>query len=349
MSDFYQCVFAKDVFQNVYDENGKYDLNPQTKLLAFADRDNPAVPAAHENYCFRKDILSDVLSFLMRPNGDALYVSGPTGSGKTSIVTEAAARLNWPVQQLTLNSRFEFSELKGQFTVASVREGGPAEMRFMHGPLATAMKYGHILLLNEIDLADPGELSGLNDVLEGRPLVIAENKGEIIKPHPMFRVVVTGNSFGSGDPTGLYQGVVQQNVAALDRYRFLYVGYPDEAIESALLEKEMPEAAPEVRKLMIKLASEVRTLFLGEDGLGSGALSATMSTRCLVRWARLSRDFRYEKHPLKEALKRALLLRLEPAEAATINNLATAIFGAVWDDDPSEKKSSPRSRKKADA
>ena len=345
MADFYKRFFAKDVFKNVYDENGKYELNPQSQLLGFSDKENPAVPAANENYCFRKDILSDVLSFLMRPNGDALYISGPTWSGKTSVVTETAARLNWPVQQLTLNSRFEFSQLKGQFTVASLKEGGPAEMHFMHGPLATAMKYGHILLLNEIDLADPGELSGLNDVLEGRPLVIAENRGEIIKPHPMFRVVVTGNSFGSGDATGLYQGVLEQNVAALDRYRFLYVGYPDEAVETALLEKEMPSTTPEVRKLMIRLAHEIRTLFLGEDGNGTGTLSATMSTRCLVRWARLSRDLRYEKHPLKEALKRALLLRLEPAEAASINNLAIAIFGEVWMDEPTSKKKSSSSKK----
>ncbi|MDV5469036.1 AAA family ATPase [Klebsiella pneumoniae] len=74
------------------------------------------------------------------------------------------------------------------------------------------MREGHLLLINEVDLADPAELAGLNDVLEGRPLVIAQNGGEIIKPHPMFRVVVTGNSTGSGDASGLYQGVMMQNL-----------------------------------------------------------------------------------------------------------------------------------------
>jgi cobaltochelatase CobS len=90
----------------------------------------------------------------------------------------------------------------------------------MFGPLAVAMREGHLLLINEVDLADPAELAGLNDVLEGRPLVITQNGGEIIKPHPMFRVVVTGNSTGSGDASGLYQGVMMQNLAAMDRYRF---------------------------------------------------------------------------------------------------------------------------------
>ncbi|MDO6928722.1 AAA family ATPase, partial [Acinetobacter baumannii] len=87
---------------------------------------------------------------------------------------------------------------------------------FMYGPLAVAMREGHLLLINEVDLADPAELAGLNDVLEGRPLVIAQNGGEIIKPHPMCRVVVTVNSTGSGDASGLYKGVMMQNLAAMD-------------------------------------------------------------------------------------------------------------------------------------
>jgi hypothetical protein len=37
-------------------------------------------------------------------------------------------------------------------------------------------------------------------------LVIAENGGEVIRPHPRFRVFATGNSAGAGDSSGLYQG-----------------------------------------------------------------------------------------------------------------------------------------------
>ena len=88
-------------------------------------------------------------------------------------------------------------------------------MRFQYGPLAVAMKYGHVLVLNEVDLADAGELAGLNDTLEGRPLVLAENAGEIIHPHPMFRVICTANSSGAGDNSGRYVGVQQQNLAFL--------------------------------------------------------------------------------------------------------------------------------------
>ncbi len=50
-------------------------------------------------------------------------------------------------------------------------------MTFVYGPLALAVKYGHLLIINEMDLAEPAELAGLNDILEGAPLVIAQNGG----------------------------------------------------------------------------------------------------------------------------------------------------------------------------
>ena len=324
------AVMTAQAFANVYDENGSYEPNPVAQTLGWSPSANPAIPVKHDNYVFRKDLLADVLAFLSRPKGDALYLTGPTGSGKTSVITEVAARLNWPVEQITLNSRFEFSQLKGQFGLVATADGRQ-ETRFMHGPLATAMRFGHILLLNEVDLADPGELSGLNDVLEGRPLVIAENQGEIIQPHPMFRVVVTGNSAGNGDATGLYQGVVRQNIAALDRYCFLEVGYLDEKVEKEVLLKAVPRLSKSddqinLAEKMVSLANAVRNQFLGSDGRG-GSLGVTLSTRTLVRWAYLTVTST-AKRPLLYALERALLFRCEPQDRMTVLSLAANYFGA---------------------
>lgn len=105
-------------------------------------------------------------------------------------------------------------------------------MTFVYGPLALAVKHGHLLIINEMDLAEPAELAGLNDILEGAPLVIAQNGGEIIMPHTKFRFIATGNSAGSGDQTGLYQGVLQQNLAFLDRFRIIEATYAEPSVES---------------------------------------------------------------------------------------------------------------------
>lgn len=301
----------------------------KVSTLGYAPSDNAFIPSKDEHYVFRKELIREVTAFLKKPFGDALYVTGPTGSGKTSGITEIAARLFWPVQQITANGRMELTDLVGHHALVSPKPGEPPVMKFMYGPLAVAMKHGHILLINEVDLADPAELAGLNDVLEGRPLVIAQNGGEIIKPHPMFRVVVTGNSTGSGDATGRYQGVMMQNLAAMDRYRFIQVGYADEATEMNILRRVAPTLNEGLRKGMVKTANEIRKLFMGENG-DDGHIGVTMSTRTLVRWAKLTLQFRGAPNTLKYALEQSLLIRASKEEGEAILRIAKDVFGDQW-------------------
>jgi cobaltochelatase CobS len=189
---------------------------PELTIEGFADDTHPMIPRQIE-YLFRPG-MSGLIAFLGDAAGDAFLLTGPTGSGKTSLVCQIAARLNWPVQSVTCHGRMELSDLIGQFIL---RDGNTA---WVDGPLAVAMKEGQILILNEIDLMDPSELAGLNDVIEGQPLVIAQNGGDVVRPHPKFRVFATGNSAGAGDATGLYQGILRQNLAFLDRFQVIQVG-----------------------------------------------------------------------------------------------------------------------------
>lgn len=315
--------FGSDVFSNVYDGEKRIEMPESLQILGFSDNDNPAIPKRHDDYVFRREVLRDLLGFLRKPNSDALFITGPTGSGKTSAVLETCARLNWPVQSLTLNARFEFAQLTGHFTFSASAPGEAPQMRFQYGPLAVAMKHGHVLVLNESDLADPGELAGLNDVLEGRPLVLAENAGEVLYPHPMFRVICTANSCGNGDNSGRYAGVQQQNLAFLDRFRFLEVPYQDAKVEEELLTKVAPAMKP-VLGGMVQLANEVRKLFT------EGRLSLTLSTRTLVRWAQIAQDFRNSPNSLEYGLQRALLIRAEPEESQAIVGLCRTVFGDAW-------------------
>jgi len=308
---------------------------------------NPLIPIK-KNHHFEQDFLRDILNFLFSPSGDALYISGPTGSGKTSGVLQTAARLFWPVQQFTCHGQMELSDLIGRFKLVAGKDGAAPSMQFAYGPLPIAMQYGHILLLNELDYAEPSEIAGLNDVLEGRPLNIPETNS-IIQPHPNFRVIATGNSVGSGDPSGRYLGVMAQNMAFMDRFRLLIAGYLPENIEVGLLKSEFQwqdkpngpiEGLPdEIIESAVKVANAIRKAYTGDERV-SGTLSVTMSTRTLIRWLNLSLDvqqsrggsaFGDEANPMAYGLRRALTNRVDQSEKVSIHQIAKSIFGGEWE------------------
>jgi cobaltochelatase CobS len=315
--------FGGDIFKYVVDQTGKLISLPATFAMeGFKDEWDPDIPNTNESYVFRLNLLQDVWAFLYRPHGHALWLAGPTGSGKTSVVTELAGRLNWPVQNVTCNGRLEFSDLTGSQTLVSRPGSSAPEVQFQYGPLAKAMKYGHILVLNEIDLVNPDQLAGLNDVLEGRPLVITSNGGEVIHPHEKFRVVATANSRGIGDDTGAYSGVQTQNIAALDRYRVLIVDYLSETQESAMLSRVLEGKVPNILvNAMVRIAGKIRRQF------EEGSLSLTMSSRTLLFWGQLMLDYSMMPNATKKALELAFTNKLSSSEKQAIYLLCQQEIG----------------------
>ena len=158
-------------------------------------------PTINPDYLFH-DAIRELVVWFISP-ADPLYVFGPTGSGKTSLIRQVAAKLNYPVFDVTGHGRLEFNDLAGHLSVDN------GSMGFQYGPLALAMKFGGLFLLNELDLLDPATVTGLNGVLDGAPLCIPENGGEVIPPHPMFRFVATANTNGAADDT---RGADEQHV-----------------------------------------------------------------------------------------------------------------------------------------
>ncbi|WP_319760625.1 AAA family ATPase [Maridesulfovibrio sp.] len=280
-------------------------------------------PSLDVEYLFHESSRDVVVWFM--DSSDPIYLFGPSGSGKTSLIKQLAAKLNYPVFEITGHSRLEFPEMVGHLTV---EEGS---MEFQYGPLALAMKYGGLLLLNEIDIIDPATAAGLNGILDGEPLCIPENSGEIIHPHPMFRFAATANSNGAADETGLYQGVVRQNLAFMDRFWLCEIGYPTPEAETELLTRKARNLPENIRKKMVEYANSVRKLFMGEaSGNLTDTIEVTFSTRTLIRWADLTVRFqplaRQGIQPVTYALDRALGYRASRETRTVLHELAQRTF-----------------------
>lgn len=290
--------------------------------------DEGNIPEIIKDYTFNLEKLNETLNFLAFPNNDCLYISGNAGCGKTSLILQIASRLGWGVESVTLSNKCESLDLIGHSTLKN------GELVFEYGALTKAMLYGEILLLNEIDMMSASDLSLLNDVAERKPLTIIQNNGEVIHPHPNFRIVCTANSQGNGDETGFYSGARILNQAFLDRFRYMTMEYPTMEEEKSLVMKLFPKIEEDFVTKLCTFATNVRnTMNLGIEN-GVRQLSAPLSTRTVLKIAGIfSSTPCYTPQKLVEM---AYSLRLPNEEREYIQRTVNDIFGHENDEKKDE-------------
>lgn len=283
------------------------------------------VPSVRAEHVLPRWIHEVFLPWLGLRTGTPILVTGPTGCGKTSSIRQAAARLNLPVYECTAHSRLEFNELVGHVTVQD------GTMSFQYGPLSLAMKNGGLFLINEVDLLDPSTAAGLNSILDGSPLCIPENGGELVKPHKGFFFAATANSNGTGDATGMYTGVLMQNAAFMDRFIVVDAGYLAEDVEVSLLAKVCPSMPESIIQLMVKYANIVRAACGATNT--NDTMNKTMSTRTLCQWVQWTDWFAGVKDlpngvtASYRALEIVFLGACDDSDKTTAKELYQRIFG----------------------
>lgn len=238
-------------------------------------RKEDGVPDIDPHYIFQKDITRDVLMGVMA-SGTKINLIGPTGSGKTTLPEQIAARLGRPFERVQFHGEMESAELTGTWTVG---DGG--QMIYLYSPLAQALQKPSFIVLDEFDSGNAVVSAIANAVLEGKPLVLSNKGGEKIWPHKDCVIFATGNTNGMGDESGLYASTSVQSFATMNRYAMtIPVDYMKKEDEEALLTRIYPKVpAAEVRD-MVKVANLIREAFVG------GKLSVVLSTRQLVFWGR---------------------------------------------------------------
>jgi cobaltochelatase CobS len=270
------------------------------------------VPTPSDNYVYDIDELKDVvLAIEMKI---PCYVWGHKGAGKTELFEQIAARTNHPMIRVQHTVNTEESHIVGQWTV----KGG--ETKFELGPLPLAMQNGWMYVADEYDFALPSVLSVYQAVLEGKSLMIKEADAEnrLIKPHPNFRFAATGNTNGSGDETGLYQGTNLQNSANYDRFGMvIHKKYMKKQAESQILQNQVGLTKEDADKL-VDFATVVR------DAYDGAKISDVISPRTLIYAAKIG----VMRASFRKGITLSFTNKLSKVDREVVDGLAQRVFGA---------------------
>ena len=279
-------------------------------------------PVKKPHYNFRKELLQEMLGFFLMDK-IAMKVMGYKSCGKTSVVEEFHAALNYPLISISCTPRTEAQDLIGK-TIPT-----PEGLKFSYGPLVLAAINGCSVMIDEYNVIDPGEATGLNQLIEGGTLFIPET-GEVINPKPGFRVFATCNP---ADQAAGYFGRNEQDSANDDRFWTIWVNYPKPEEETPIITGVLStvfedQQAQVFSEKMVDVANRIRAAFMGESSDGN-ALETTMSTRGLMSWAKGMTVFHSNPNVVHFALERAVTNNLPRSSTSkeAIHQIVKDVFG----------------------
>ena len=288
---------------------------------AFAQR-VPHVPAIDPGYRFDPGTTMAILSGFA--DNRRVVIQGRHGTGKSTHIEQVAARLNWPLVRVNLDSHISRIDLIGKDAI--VLRDGKQVTEYREGILPWAYQRPVALVFDEYDAGRPDVMFVIQRVLEaeGRLTILDQNK--VLLPHPSFRIFATANTIGLGDASGLYHGTQQLNQAQLDRWNIVArLDYLPEQEEVDVVLSKVPSMADDGgRQIVLQM---VRTAEQTRVGFQAGDVSTLMSPRTVISWAdnfRLFRDLDY-------AFETAFLNRCDEAERPVVAEYYQRATGRTLD------------------
>lgn len=288
-----------------------------------------ATPPSNPDYMWSRSALQDMLIFF-NSKEISMQMIGHAGTGKSSFCEEFHSRLNLPLYVYNAHPRSTFEDLVGRY--CPTKEGG---LEYKFGPLGRAALEGCSVLIDEYNVMDPGESTGLNALLEGRSIFIMET-GEWLHPQNGFRVFTTINPKTTG-----YVGRNTQDAANDDRFSYMWFDYMPEEQEVALIKKVLMnfkemhnEQIAHAHALQFRsVADSVRKAYMGTSD-ASDALDLTLSTRSLLRWVKgrmLSNGVSAKGYsPVHYALERSKTFKATLETRFAIHEMVGLVFGDAY-------------------
>lgn len=233
-----------------------------------------------------------------------VMVKGPTGCGKSRFVEHMAWKLGKPIITVSCNEDITAADLVGRYLLDA------NGTRWVDGPLTMAARYGAICYLDEIVEARQDTMVVIHALTDHRRELSLDKKGELVKAHPDFQLVI---SYNPG-----YQSLMKDlKQSTKQRFCALNFTYAAPEIEAHILQIEGQVDADTAKKL-VQIGETARKL--KGHGLDEG-----ISTRLMVYAAALINN---GIAPI-EACKMALVdpITDDADICQTLNNTIELIFG----------------------
>jgi cobaltochelatase CobS len=259
----------------ITDDNGQPILRDR-KVWGFAEP-TEHTPAINPNYIFPQDETLAVLMGINAVPKDPILLVGHTGTGKTSLLEQICARLNFGCIKISYDAHVMRGDIIGEPVIIGQETG------FQYGiiPVAFCMP-GTMIILDEWDAQNEETAFVLQRPLqkEDRSIFLLETR-ELITMHPDNVICATANTNGQGDDTGLYgHGTRIQSYAQLNRFTVtVKLDYLPAKEEKKILEKTHSTLDGDEIDSLVAAVNKVR------DGFTNGQLSVPLSTRDLLNWA----------------------------------------------------------------
>ena len=263
-----------------------FGIDTDMQVDAFSKK-NEFVPEIDKDYKFDRDTTLAILAGFKY--NKRVIVHGYHGTGKSTHITNVAARLNWPCIRVNLDSHISRIDLIGKDAI--VIKDGKQVTEFQEGILPWSMQNPVALIFDEYDAMRPDVSFLMTKVLEAEGGLTLLEKNKVIKPNNYFRLFATANTIGLGDTTGLYTGTQQINQAQLDRWSITTT------LNYLSLEKEMEIVLAKNKNLnnakgKEKVANMIKVASLTRKGFIAGDISTVMSPRTIIHWAQNSSIFK---------------------------------------------------------
>ena len=263
-----------------------FGIDSEMEVDAFSKK-NEFVPEIDKDYKFDRDTTLAILSGFNY--NKKVIVHGYHGTGKSTHITQVAARLNWPCLRINLDSHISRIDLIGKDAI--VVKDGKQVTQFIEGLLPWAFQNPVALVFDEYDAGRPDVLFVLQRILESDGYFTLIDKNKVVKQNEYFRLFATANTIGLGDTTGLYTGTQQINQAQMDRWNIVTT------LNYLTLEKEMEVVLAKNKNLnnskgKEKVSNMIKVASLTRKGFIAGDISTVMSPRTVLHWAENSEIFK---------------------------------------------------------